>query len=121
MARIDAEVIEEENDDGYNNIIVRVDGDNGKDKLSFVTYMDTIVGSQSDSAELKLIYESMRAIHGYYRGDDGDEYESNLWYDGRPTNSFEEFDFFDNWGSPEAKSDTILWRRDEADDGEQTK
>jgi len=110
-ARLDAEVIEQEDE-----MVVRVRDDEGEQhELPFKKQLETIVGSESDTASLELIYEAMSAIHGYYVGEDGEELESTLWFDGRPTSGFEEFDFFDEWGSPEAKADTILWRRNETD------
>lgn len=108
-ARLDAEVIEQDA-----QMMVRVRDDEGEQHdLPFKKQLETIVGSESDTASLELIYEAMSAIHGYYVGDSGAELESTLWFDGRPTSGFEEFDFFGEWGSPEAKADTILWRREE--------
>lgn len=106
MNRLDAEVTNEDD-----QIVVRVaDQDDEKHELQF--QKETSVMGRETTATLTLVYEAMRAVHGHYISDDGTEFESTLWFDGRMTSSFEEFDFRGEWGSPEAKADTILWSRD---------
>ena len=100
--RLDAEVVEENGD-----IVVRVT-DGGGEVHDLPFSRETQVVNADDTATLELVYESHTAIHGYYTGEQ-DEYEASLWYDGRPSNSFEEFDHFDEYGNPRAKADTVLW------------
>ena len=92
-------------------IVVSVDDDDDeKHELRFKK--ETSVRGREITATLTLVYEAMGAVHGHYIADDETEFESTLWFDGRITSSFEEFDFRGEWGSPEAKADTILWSRD---------
>jgi hypothetical protein len=106
MNRLDAEMTDEDD-----QIVVSVtDHDDEKHELLF--QKETSVMGRETTATLTLVYEAMSAVHGHYIGDDGTEFESTLWFDGRMTSSFEEFDFNGEWGSPEAKADTIFWSRD---------
>lgn len=106
MSRLDAEVTNREDE-----IVVSVtDPDDQKHELPFEK--ETSVMGRETTVRLTLVYESMGAVHGHYIGEDGTEFESTLWFDGRVTSSFEEFDHRGEWGSPEAKADTILWSRD---------
>jgi hypothetical protein len=107
VSRLDAETIEEED-----KILVRVTDQDGEQHDLPFKKSTGVVGTDTE-ATLQLIYEAMSAVHGYYVGEDGEKFESTLWFDGRPTNGFEEFDFGDQWGSPKAKADTILWERTE--------
>lgn len=106
MNRLDAEVTNEDD-----QIMVSV-ADHGDEKHELLFQKETSVMGKETTATLTLVYEAMNAVHGYYIDEDGVEFESTLWFDGRITNSFEEFDFSGEWGSPEAKADTILWSRD---------
>lgn len=104
--RLNAEVIEK-----TGSVIVRVSDEDNKHELTFEK-LSSVMGNESE-IELQVIYETHTAVHGYYIDDnEEEEYEATLWYDGRRTNSFEEFDFADDWGSPEAKADTILWEKE---------
>lgn len=106
MNRLNAEVTDEDD-----KIVVSVtDHDDETHELPF--NKETSVMGKETTVMLTLVYEAMSAVHGHYIGDDGTEFESTLWFDGRITSSFEEFDFNNEWGSPEAKADTILWSRD---------
>jgi len=110
-ARLDAEVIDRDGD-----IMVRVSDREGEShELPFSK--ETTVMGYDNNAELQLVYEHQTAVHGYYEDEAENEFEATLWFDGRPNNSFEDFDRFDNFGSPEAKADTILWERVEDTDG----
>jgi len=104
-ARLDAEVVERDGD-----IMVRVSNREGESHELPFSKETTLMG-YDNTAELQLVYEHHTAVHGYYEDEDGNEFEATLWYDGRPSNSFENFDRFNDFGSPEAKADTILWER----------
>lgn len=76
---------------------------------------ETEVMGTNSHAELTHVYEATNAVHGHYLSPDGSAFESTLWYDGRITSSFEEFDFAGEFGSPQAKADAILWSQDQSD------
>lgn len=102
--RLDAEVFSE---DGKVIVVVE-DHDGDQHDLPF-SKETNVVGQ--GHATLELVYEAHSAVHGFYEGDEGGEFEATLWYDDRPSNSFEDFDHFGEWGSPRAKADAILWER----------
>lgn len=91
-------------------VVVQVaDRDGEQHRLPF-TKTTTVVGHDAE-ALLVLVYEARGALHGYYASADGEKFESTLWADGQPYNTFAEFDRRDKWESPEDKADTVLWRR----------
>lgn len=104
-ARLDAEVTE--NDE---TVVVRVTAQDGTTthELPFVKSLSDMNVVETEP-QLQLIYEDRTAILGYYSDNDGNEFESTLWFDGQLSGGLEEFDVYDQWGSPEAKADTILW------------
>jgi len=109
-ARLDADVVE-----GDGKITVHVSGREGAShELPFSK--ETTVMGHDNTAELQLVYEHQTAVLGYYEDENGNEFEATLWYEGRPSNSFGDFDRFDAFGSPEAKADTIFWERGEDTD-----
>jgi hypothetical protein len=100
--RLDAEVYTKDGD-----IVVVVADRSGEEQELPFSKQTNVVGY--GDASLMLVYEAFSAVHGFYRGEDGQEFEATLWYDGRPANTFEEFDRFGEYGSPQAKADSILW------------
>lgn len=89
-------------------VIVTVPGVDGEaHDVRFPTHLD--------DAELTCVYECLGSIHGHYVEPDGTELESTEWYDGRIAGSFQTFDFNDDWGTPQAKADVILWSREVPD------
>lgn len=107
VQRLDAEVIERDE-----TMVVRVrDRQDETHELPFSK--ETRVMGHDNNAVLTLLYEDHSAVNGYYIDEDENEFEATLWFDGEPYNTFQEFDFGDMWGTPEAKADTILWSRDD--------
>jgi hypothetical protein len=104
--RLDAEVLAENGD----IVAVVTDSEGEQHRLPFSR--ETEVMGYGD-ATLQLVYEAMSGVHGYYQGEDGEEFEATLWFDDRPRNSFEEFDHYDQFGSARAKADAILWESEE--------
>lgn len=98
--RIDASVTEDDQ-----AVIVTVpDTDGEAHDIRFPKYLN--------DAELTLVYEFQGALQGHYIEPDGTELESTEWYDGAIAGSLQAFDLDDEWGTPQAKADVILWSRD---------
>lgn len=101
-SRVDAEITATED-----TVAVTVTGRDGETHDLPFGRETQVMGN--GSVELQFVYEAFSSIHGYYTNENGHEFEATLWHDGRPANSFEEFDHFDEFGTPESKADVILW------------
>jgi hypothetical protein len=108
-ARLDVRVNE---DDGRVTIYAE-DRDGEQHELPFMK--ETTVAGYDEDATLKAVYEHASAIHGYYGTESGEQFESTLFFDGEPYNTFEEFDFFDEYSGEgerwRGKADVVLWER----------
>jgi hypothetical protein len=62
------------------------------------------------------VYKYLGTVRGHYENADGDGFEATV-FDGKlPTDSLGQFDVGNQYGSPRAKADTILWSQQTADD-----
>jgi len=104
-SRLDARVNEEDD-----RIVIFVEGHEG-DEHTLPFLKEQNVAGYEETAHLKGVYETMSAIHGYYETANGEVFEATLFFDGEPYNSFEEFDYHDEFGSWRKKADVILWEK----------